>query len=280
MTRQTSAARDGGGQGRKRPADSYEIPDWVDIYAQWDQLLEPERRVLERLNDRLKAMKMLDVGVGGGRTTCHFAHVVKEYVGVDVDPAMVAACLRRFPERPATVRFAQCDVRSMPMFEDETFDLVLFSFNGLDYLAHEDRLVALREVARVTRRGGYFLFSTHNLRSIGSLFSIRPSQGIVSGICRPLLLRLWNGRPRRLAAQRHARIYDGVYLGKLRWVVLSTLRGMGYYYYSHPAEQVAQVEAAGFRVVAAYGVGGNELDRDALWQSRDRWIYYLCERER
>lgn len=128
-----------------------EIADWVKIYTAWDDLLPPERVVLKRFRERLGAMVMLDIGVGGGRTTYHFAPLVRQYVGIDVDPAMVEACLRRFPHRPSHVQLMVCDAREMSAFGDGAFDFVLFSYNGLDYLAHGDRLLALREIARVTR---------------------------------------------------------------------------------------------------------------------------------
>jgi SAM-dependent methyltransferase len=268
-----------GARARQPRRTPREIADWVRIYAGWGDLLAPEQVVLEKFRARLGAMTMLDVGVGGGRTACHFAPLVREYVGIDFDPGMIEACLRRFPDRPPHVRFMVGDARNLEAFGDESFDFVLFSYNGLDYLVHDDRLCALRQIARVTRAGGYFLFSTHNLRSIGSLFSIRPGQGFVNGVWRPLVLRLWNGRPRRLLQRRHARIYDGVYLGKPTWIILSSLRGLGYYYYSPPEEHLAQLDGAGFEVTAAYDVAGRELPfGEALLQSRDRWIYYLCEK--
>jgi ubiquinone/menaquinone biosynthesis C-methylase UbiE len=50
----------------------------------------------------------------------------------------------------------------MPAFENETFDFVMFSFNGLDYLSHSDRLLALGEIRRVLKPAGLLLFSSHN----------------------------------------------------------------------------------------------------------------------
>ncbi len=116
-------------------------------------------------------------------------------------------------------------------------------------------------------------------RDIGGLFSIRPSLGLVAGVLKPLALRLWNTRPRRLARQRHAMVFDGVYLWKPTWIVQSWLRKLGYYYYGVPEEHVAQVEAAGFDVVAMYDVAGREVpSEEASRRSTDRWLHYLCRR--
>ena len=40
---------------------------------------------------------MLDIGVGTGRTTMHFAGLVKEYVGVDYSSALIQACPEKIP---------------------------------------------------------------------------------------------------------------------------------------------------------------------------------------
>jgi len=46
--------------------------------------------------------------------------------------------------------------------QNKSFDLVVFSFNGLDAISHDDRGSALGEFWRVLRPGGLLLFSTLN----------------------------------------------------------------------------------------------------------------------
>jgi ubiquinone/menaquinone biosynthesis C-methylase UbiE len=41
-------------------------------------------------------MKMLDIGVGRGRTTMHFAQAAEEYWAIDYSEEMIAACRERF----------------------------------------------------------------------------------------------------------------------------------------------------------------------------------------
>ena len=58
-------------------------------------------------------------------------------------------------------------------YKDERFDIVFFSFNGLDYVYPEGRrVVALKEIERVLKKGGYFIYSSHNPLSL--LFKFRP----------------------------------------------------------------------------------------------------------
>ena len=122
--------------------------DIVDEYAAASHLQKAEHAILDIIRDRLPGMTMLDVGVGGGRTTLHFAPLVRHYVGIDLSEAMVAACRKRFANTLTNARFEAADVRDLHAFADGTFDFVLFSFNGLDSVPGRDRLRALEEIRR------------------------------------------------------------------------------------------------------------------------------------
>ena len=55
------------------------------------------------------------------------------------------------------------DAADLGGFGDGTFDVVVFSYNGIDYLHPvEKRVRCLSEVARVLGRDGVLLLSTHN----------------------------------------------------------------------------------------------------------------------
>jgi ubiquinone/menaquinone biosynthesis C-methylase UbiE len=57
--------------------------DIIDEYAASTELQPPEKAILDTLRDQLRQMKMLDIGVGGGRTTMHFAQAAQEYWAID-----------------------------------------------------------------------------------------------------------------------------------------------------------------------------------------------------
>jgi SAM-dependent methyltransferase len=109
--------------------------------------------------DQVRDQPLLDVGVGGGRTVPLLTQISSNYTGVDYTLELVTICRRNHPG----VRVEHMDARDMSAFDDNTFSLVMFSFNGIDAVDYEGRRKILREVARVLKPGGLALFSTHNL---------------------------------------------------------------------------------------------------------------------
>ena len=151
----------------------FESGDEVKRFVNMDYLRKPEITVLNELREKLRNMKMLDIGVGAGRTTVHFAPLVKEYVGIDYSPSMIVAAQKRFQNSPKKITLLTMDARNMTFFPDGYFDFVFFSWCGIDYVSHEDRLKVLSEIRRLLRKGGFFFFSTHNLNSFKECCSVR-----------------------------------------------------------------------------------------------------------
>src|SRR6476660_1734249 len=106
----------------------YESAEIAQEYALCSNLYPPEEAILRIMLPHLPSLRMLDLGVGGGRTTLHFAKWVREYVGADYSEAMIGECRQRFSTYPDHISFAVCDARSMEMFANSSFDFILFSF--------------------------------------------------------------------------------------------------------------------------------------------------------
>ncbi len=133
----------------------------VDAYATHEGFLPGEEGLAERYIT--PATRLLDVGIGAGRTTALLAPRVRAYVGIDYADLMVRRARERFPGLELTVD----DAADLSRFRASSFDVVLFSFNGLGVLpTDEHRRRCLREVARVLVPGGVFLFSLHNARCL------------------------------------------------------------------------------------------------------------------
>ena len=105
---------------------------------------------------------MLDLGVGAGRTSYTFAALVRTYIGIDYAPAMIEICRSRFGES-GRQKFICLDAADLSKFGDSRFDLVLFSFNGIDCVELEKRRKILREVRRLLKPDGVFFFSGGSL---------------------------------------------------------------------------------------------------------------------
>jgi ubiquinone/menaquinone biosynthesis C-methylase UbiE len=159
--------RNGGTPVRSGP-ESTNRKAWTDVgqiarFASAEGWIDrSEHALLERVTTEYAGGDVLDVGVGGGRTVPLLAARAGRYVAVDFVPELVAAARQRFPD--ADIRVG--DARELD-FPNESFDLVVFSINGLDAISHGDRAVALREIRRVLRPSGAFVFSTHNLDGPG-----------------------------------------------------------------------------------------------------------------
>ena len=105
---------------------------------------------------------ILDLGVGAGRTTPYLARDASRYVGLDYAAAMVEACQIRFP----ALEFVCGDAADLSMFETASFDVVVFSYNGMGHLSDAGRARLLEHVHRILKPSGYLIFSLHNARGL------------------------------------------------------------------------------------------------------------------
>jgi SAM-dependent methyltransferase len=133
----------------------------VGAYAKRMGFDDAELAVLDLLHDDIRGRPILDLGVGGGRTTAGLRAISADYIAIDSAHEMVTACRARYPGVDVRVG----DVRDLSSLPADHFAFVLFSMNGLGMLGHDDRLRALAEIRRVLAPGGAFAFSTHNLDS-------------------------------------------------------------------------------------------------------------------
>ncbi|MBL7931577.1 MAG: class I SAM-dependent methyltransferase [Bacteroidia bacterium] len=138
--------------------ETYNRKDVVNWYSRLTDLLHVEKAFFERKSETLKTGKILDIGVGGGRTTAYLFQHCKSYTGIDYSENFVKILRMRFP----ATDIRHMDVRNLSAFPDNSFDLVNFSFNGIDYIDLAGRNRSLKEIWRVLKPGTTFFFSTHN----------------------------------------------------------------------------------------------------------------------
>ena len=234
--------------------------------------LQPvERLLLETIGRRWGQLRMLDLGIGTGRTTYTFGAICGEYVGIDFVPEMVRRAIEQFPPA-AHVQLRVGDARAMPELADASFDVVLFSFNGIDSIDDAGRRAVLAEARRVVKADGIFLFSSHVLPAFPPPLVL--PQIPWSNPVKALRFRL--GAAKQWARmQYHNRDYDNTAAQARGWGVLREAHGFTLpLYYVAPDEAIRQATAAGFTVDRVLTFNATTLQPP--YRTAEPWLYYWC----
>ena len=244
---------------------AYSSPVAIKRYERQSGLTEVERTILQSVRPEIRDKRLLDVGVGGGRTTASLLEISRDYTAIDYSPGMAATVKRRYGLDSVYC----CDVRKMGRFAANTFDFVLFSFNGLDYIGHEDRLIALSEIYRVLRPGAIFVFSSHNRSGDAAKLPWQQRDRRLSKVfikrCIKILLampRHWRMRRFELRQAEYAILNDTAF----GFAILT--------YYIDVDSQKRQLEALGFEGIVAYSTSGVMVNED----SSSPWVHYLARK--
>ena len=256
---------------------SWGAADVVSRYATDGHTDAGERMALQAVETWARG-RVLDVGVGGGRTTGMLAGRASSYLGLDIAPEMLELARRRHPGVDLRVGDAS-DLGDLP---DDGFDLVVFSYNGLDALDRAGRKAALGELARVVADDGRVVFSTLSLDGVsfdeapwrlnGRLRSRRNLEYLLSLARHPgaAVRGVRNFRMNR------ARSEDGD-----GWA-LRPLRPHEFRFVVHfatLADTVSLATAAGLEVLSGYADDGRELDVTAATTDAD-YVHLVCRPRR
>jgi len=245
----------------------YESKSVVSSYINM-RLQNPEVMIFVKHRESIAGRHVLDIGCGSGRTTAILKNLSSGYVGLDYSLEMVESCRKRFEG----VRFLHGDVRDMSEFNDREFDYVMFSFNGLDSINHEDRLKGLREIRRVLKQDGLFVFSSHNRNHRYAIsrpkmkFSITPCKQAGN------FVKFFQSTRNRLRNENH-QVFNEQYA-----IINDVAHNYAMLtYYIDKVHQVSQLEDIGFETVEMYDTLGNKLNIDS--DDKDSaWIYYVAKK--
>jgi ubiquinone/menaquinone biosynthesis C-methylase UbiE len=243
---------------------AYAADDVVGWYEHLDFILEPEAAILKKIAPVIRNKKLLDIGIGAGRTTKFLLEISQDYTGIDYTAGIAELAQKKYP----AAKILCLDARDLAVFESELFDFVLFSFNAIDYMAHEDRVKALKEFYRVLKPGGFFMFSTHN-RDYQYFDKFPWQEGKFDAGHLKSCLYTFLHLPKHYRMKKHEVRTD-------RYAIINdSAHGFSLlaYYISHD-EQVKQLSEAGFLEVEAYDMDGNPTGQDTQFP----WIYYLARR--
>jgi ubiquinone/menaquinone biosynthesis C-methylase UbiE len=147
---------------------TYSSKNVVNWYAHLNEIISVEKVIFEKNKSVLENAVLLDIGIGGGRTTAYLIDKCLSYTGIDYSQEFVNLTKQKFPD----VTISKQDARDLSFFSTASFDFVNFSFNGIDYVDLEGRNKILSEINRILKPGGIFFFSTHNKRH--ETFNVNP----------------------------------------------------------------------------------------------------------
>ena len=252
--------------------DVYLNEEEIREYIDQDYLFAPERKIIELLEGELKKSIMLDIGVGGGRTTRHFSPLVRQYVGIDYSESMLDICKTGYSTDSGKISFHLADMRSLEIFADKTFDFILISYNAISTLSHLDRLKTFSELKRVGKPPGYLFFSAHNLQWVPTVL-LNFSRQI--SLTHPRLT-YWN-LLKLINAYRYNKKYVIKHIHELPYAFINdgAHNFKLLHYYIKPWEQVKQLSNY-FTNIRVFGLNGHELEKGELGTNTDGFLHYLC----
>jgi ubiquinone/menaquinone biosynthesis C-methylase UbiE len=126
------------------------------FYKEFRGLMPPEEVLFPKYIK--KNLSVLDLGCGAGRTTVRIHELSDKVIGTDISEEMITLA----KERHRDIDFRVMDASRLE-FPDNTFDIVVFSYNGLCCLYPADkRLRTIQEIRRVLKKEGVFIFSSAN----------------------------------------------------------------------------------------------------------------------
>lgn len=115
----------------------------------------PTENDLKLLGD-VRGKRILEIGCGGGQCSIAFAKQGALVTGIDISAMQIAYARGLAESEGVAVEFIEGDITTLEGIRSASQDMV-FSAHALTYV--EDIAMCFREVARVLRPGGLFVFS-------------------------------------------------------------------------------------------------------------------------
>ena len=150
----------------KNNKDLYESKEVVAKYTSHStrarSLNNAEKDLIDRFDIRNK--KILVLGSGAGRVPINLILFGNEVLGIDRSEALLKFAQKTFPKSKfSTLDFIQGDMCDLSSVSDESFDVVIFPMNSIDYVEGlEMRRKAIAEAGGKLKKGGIFALSSHN----------------------------------------------------------------------------------------------------------------------
>lgn len=207
---------------------------WIDTYEDFGQIIyevdadvyQNKKLTKEEINIVLNLLKkfknldfnknrdkILDLACGPGRHSITLAKRSFSVIGLDYSRSFLEIAKKNAKKENiiSKIKFIQGDLRNLP-FRDFTFKIVLLLGNSFGYFSHKENIRILKEVYRVLKPNGVFIFDLtdkknflKNLKPYSRYEVLTKSFGLVIDE----RWRKWNPRENRIYARKRHTTIDG-----------------------------------------------------------------------
>lgn len=130
------------------------LPHLIALTMRNGNLVACRERVVSRADGRV-----LEVGIGAGATLPFYSSRVREIIGLEPAPRLVAMAQQAVKDSRAPVSFVATSAEAIPL-DDASIDTVMMTWT---LCSVPDAARALAEIRRVLKPGGRLLFVEHGL---------------------------------------------------------------------------------------------------------------------
>lgn len=215
---------------------------------------------------------ILDVGCGTGRTTILLHQMGYQITGVDITPQMIATAKKIAQSKNLNINYQIGDATNLK-FQDNSFDNALFANNGWTQIpGKQNRLEALKEIYRILKPGGHYIFTAHKRYYSGFYLLFWIKQWIKFYILKSLGFKI---KEIDFGDRFFTRNVGGKKLKQKQYIHISSTK-----------EVKEQIKNSGFKLIYQVSMGEiSKIDADsqkATLTKKDNAakspIFYVCEK--